>query len=304
MDLNHEIADLFVTTMPEHISPVKSLESTYPASVIRLGKEYGVAIVVPMDLEVSERFTNVRLKTEKHNYKGNYSNLLLLTSENREYLSEFAIICSQFVDPGNAGEAREALLSDPSLWWKRWKELLGNRNSSKQPYHVIAEMLVLKELTLLNKNPVWSGPTGGITDISTEDGEYEVKSTIKRYDTTITASSQYQLDNVTNKPTKLVFARFDYSESGESINDLVSQLSALGIEENLIEENLALVGFERGKSVRNERFKNVEIRVYDVSDDFPKITAKSFKEDKIPDQVTQIVYTIDLNNIQFKTEIC
>lgn len=42
-----------------------------------------------------------------------------------------------------------------------------------------------------------------------------------------------------------------------------------------------------------------EKRKYEVDDTFPKITKASFKDDHIPESITQITYTIDLDGLEY-----
>ena len=43
----------------------------------------------------------------------------------------------------------------------------------------------------------------------------------------------------------------------------------------------------------------LEKRKYEVDDKFPKITKASFKDDRIPESVIQITYTIDLDGLDY-----
>ena len=43
----------------------------------------------------------------------------------------------------------------------------------------------------------------------------------------------------------------------------------------------------------------LEKRIYEVNDEFPKITNTSFKENHIPDSIIQITYTIDLDGLNY-----
>ena len=43
----------------------------------------------------------------------------------------------------------------------------------------------------------------------------------------------------------------------------------------------------------------LEKRKYEVDDKFPKITKASFKDERIPESVIQITYTIDLDGLDY-----
>ena len=211
---------------------------------------------------------------------------------------EFASICTQFVDPGICGDGRRRLCLDPLEWWKNWKELLGNKISEKKPYSVIGEMIALLEIYKEDSSTVWKSIEAGSHDIETNDKSVEVKSTINRYGTSVTISSQFQLRSINQ--LYLYFYRLEKSEEGVSINYLKDKLLQAGYSEDLIEKQLDSYGYEYGSSARNEKYKVLEDRKYLVDETFPKITNRSFKENKIPKHVTQIVYTIDLEGVPYE----
>lgn len=187
------------------------------------------------------------------------------------------------LSPGINGSDRKDLLDNPIGWWEKWKELLGNSIYEKKPYSIIAEMLVLNELYKTDKSAKWTGVLGATHDIETDGSSYEVKSTIKRYGATVTISSQYQLDST--KKLQLYFCRLEKSKSGISINDLVNSLVLNGYDSEKLEKQLHKLGYEYGTNVREEKYKILEKRKYNVDDKFPKITNLSFKNDKFPESV-------------------
>lgn len=60
------------------------------------------------------------------------------------------------------------------------------------------------------------------------------------------------------------------------------------------------MGFEKGSSARNKKYKLHEARKYKIDKDFPSITVNNFKGDKIPEGIVKIVYDVDLNGLEYE----
>ena len=274
--------------------------------VYRTDNGYGVAVDMPNETKVSERFATARMYTTTVNVDGIRHFFLVLENTVELFRNEFAAVCAQFSEPGLNGLARAELCLSPSEWWARWKMLLGNSVREKTTHGVLGELLVYLTLLKSNSSVVWQGPTQKSHDIETEAADYEVKSTIARYGTSITISSQYQLEVQEGKSLNLLFCRFEQVETGGmSINMLASDITANGIDGYGFERKLAGLGFEEGCSARDELFiLHDEIRAYIVDDVFPKITGKSFAGGMMPERIIQLTYQIDLTSLPaeiFKT---
>ena len=150
-------------------------------------------------------------------------------------------------------------------------------------------MMVLDNLYVNDNTIEWTAVNAGSHDIEGYESSYEVKSTVKRYGATITIAGQHQLQSL--KRLQLYFCRLEQSKSGISINDMKDKLVADGYDKDKIEQQLYQLGYERGASIREEKYK--------VDDKFPKITKASFKDDRIPESVIQITYTIDLDGLDY-----
>ncbi len=290
MVLLEEIKQFFASTYGA--ANLTSLPEEYPAYGIRKGDDFGVAVKWDRDEPISEHFANARLYTETAYLSGKSIQLLMLTMDIEEYRNEFASVCAQFVDPGKDGEDRKKLIENPVGWWDNWKNLLGNAVSNKPPYSVLCELVVLNHVRSFDPTAEWTASTAGTHDIESDHHSYEVKSTIKRYGSTVTISGQFQL--LTPKPLDLFFIRIEESPVGISINDVRDDLVKNGYDQTKLEKQLARAGYELGASARNKKYAILEKRVYVVDDAFPKITEKSFKGDAFPNGGSQLKYTIDL----------
>jgi hypothetical protein len=300
MNLVDEIRNLFAGADKNKGIMLENINVKYPAWVVKRENWYGIAIPNKYNKKINERFSNVKIKNLNLIIGKEEKELLLLTS-NIDYLrNEFATICAEFVELGENGEQREKLMKDPIKWWDSWKTLLGNAIQNKKPYSVLGEMLILLYLVKNEKKPKWAAVEKATHDIEIKDYSYEVKSTTKRYESVITISSQNQMI----KPQKdlyLCFCRFEKSKNGYSIEDIAKKLEKFGYSYYKANLGIEKMGFEKGMSVRDEKYKIHEIRKYKVDNNFPKITKESFVSGKLPDGIVKITYDIDLNGLKYET---
>lgn len=296
MDLLAEIKENFAAGKVG-MRPLKNLPPSSPAYTVRIGSEYGVAIEFHSKKPFYEESANTTMRSQEFLVNGKVSSLLVLTCCDEAYRNEFADLCFHFVAPG---ENRQLLISNPLEWWNQWTSLLGNRKSQGRCYDVLAELIVLDSIFIKDDSVQWTASHAGSHDIETNEKCFEVKSTVKKNETSVTISSQHQL--FSEKDLELHFLRLELSENGKSINDMKEQLVLHGYDEAQLESQLEERGFKLGSSIRDRKFVLLEKRIYKVDDTFPKITATSFKNDVFPQNITKILYTIDLEGIAYSTE--
>lgn len=298
MDLLSEIREHLAADVPG-ARGIQSLPSEYPGWSISKGVEYGVAIPYDDDAPLSESFANCQIRASKFNIAGtSVDRFLILTCTERDLRYEFATVCAEFLEPGEDGEKRKELLKNPLLWWEKWRELLGNTITDREAYSVIAEMMALDSLLASGKQATWEAVHGGSHDIEAEDFSVEVKSTLRKYETTVTISSQHQLLS-DEKQLFLYFCRLESSVHGVSINDMVDLLIKDGYDKSTLEKQLEHLGFEKGTSSRTKRYKCLEKRKYTVDKAFPHITKESFAGGEMPKNITKIEYTVNLDGIDY-----
>lgn len=297
MTILEEIRDSFASMTSNGAMRISSLADEFTAYIIRIPDGYGVAIPVDSEMEVAENFNSCKFRTGLLSIDGNPSNYLMLISAFEEYRYEFASLCAELVSPGENGKDRKALLECPLNWWKRWKELVGNDIKDRAIYSIVAELLVLEHKLATDPSAEWAATRMGSHDIECAKESGEVKSTCKRYGAEITIAGQHQL--VHTKPLYLYFLRMEESQEGISINDMKTRLIQAGYNPGKIELELQQQGLERGASIRNLKYKVLEKRKYVVDESFPCITRESFKNNQPPAGITQIIYTVDLDAINY-----
>lgn len=271
---------------------------TTKAWIFRNIDGYGVAIPFEYE-EIYEHFTNVILKSEKMKLDGEIIPVLTLTCDIELLRNEFAVIASQFIEPGKENYNRTEILNNPRDWWNKWSTLIGNAFVEKKAYDIIAELLSYEYLYDNNENPTWRGPLGGSQDITTTNGYVEVKSTLRKYGAVISVNSQFQL-NSESKENRLFFVRLERSTNGESIEDIYKRLLYKGVDNKTLEDNLNKAGIHRGSTLWKEKYEILEKRQYIINSSFPVITPDSFLDGKIPTGILKIVYDIDLDSMHYE----
>ena len=278
---------------------INILPSETPAYTIRIGIEFGVAIEFDGNKDFYEESSNALMSTRIYSLQNDNTSkrFLALTCSDETYRNEFAELCTHFVEPGIDNLNREMLLEKPLNWWDQWIGLLGNRKGTSKCYDIIAEMMALDHLFQHDNTVIWAAEHAGSHDIESQQKSYEVKATLKKYETNVTISSQHQL--YSENELFLMFFRLEKSEQGLSINNMKDILIGHGYDENLLESQLSQRGYMKGSSIRDQKYKLLEARLYKVDDDFPKIIESSFKNDVYPQNIVKILYTIDLEGLDY-----
>jgi len=279
-----------------HIQGIRRLQNEspeYSAYTFRQGPEYGVAIEYPSSKDVYEEASQITLRTM--NFMG--KTYITLSCCDEQFRNEFARFASHFVDPGIDGDNRKLVIEAPLSWWEKWISMLGNIVAGRNSYDTIAEMLALVALYKDDPTCSWTASQAGSHDIESDIAAYEIKSTNKKAETTVTISSQFQL--YSEKPLQLWFYRMEASEHGVSINDVKEQLVSVGYNKDVIESQLEKRGFIIGSSIRDKKYVVLEVRKFKVDDSFPRIIESSFKNNKYPKNIVKILYTIDLEGLEY-----
>lgn len=297
--LKKTILSNWETDILGYAQSIAALEHTgYPAWTVKLDDSYGVAIPYDGEEEINENFANARIRsTEIKNLSGEVKRVILLTTDSEDIKMPFSALCEALIDPGDNGVHRILIEASPVIWWKEWKELLGNRNIDERIYDVLGELCAFKYLVERGEEAEWNGPDGATYDIESTFRFVEVKSSINRDKREVTISSQFQLFP-NDKPLFLVLCRFEPAIlSGVSIDGILSDFADIGYNIGLLNQKLEKKGFEEGMSARKKYFILHEMLLYKVDESFPTITPNSFVGGVMPQGITKITYTVDLSGL-------
>lgn len=261
--------------------------------VIKDNGWYGVGIDINLDkVEYFEKFENVRLITKIKYFSNENHKLLELITNKIELIEEFSLVCFNFISKFDNEKVNEDIIEKANKWWNEWKQLLGNVLKKERDYDFLGELLVLNYVLNTDQKAKYSNLASH--DIETPQYSIEVKSTTEKYNAEIHVNSQYQLENNTKRPLKLIFVRLEKSQIGYSIKDVI---------ENLKEKNYDINSLTKikniGTSSMNEKYRILEARLYNVDDKFPKITLNSLKNDELPNGIVKIEYIVDLDDIDY-----
>ena len=271
-------------------------DENYDSYYIVDGDYRGVGVVIDEKFkDFRYHFENITIKVDqRYTKEGNLQYYIQLLSDKIYDTNEFFFICMKFIEPGENGENRRLLLSNPQEWVDRWKLLFGNKSKDDSIYPVIGELLSLKHLLIIGEKAQLTSQ--GSHDIETTTNNYEVKTTIMRYDSIIEIHSKNQLASLNGNPLYLYFVRLEESVAGVSLNSLLSDLSNLKYDTSSLREK-----FEDLNSQSLDKcYKIDEIRLYKINEKFPKIVDDSFKDDHLPNGIYSLTYVVDLTDIEYE----
>ncbi len=302
VDLVQAIKNHFALLHDGHIYPMHDeLPGEYKAWVVRWNGKIGVA--VPYDSAEHVYSSFAEIEVESCIINGEQVLYLFINAENndKQWRSlAFANICENFVSPGDNGNNRELVTHHTQEWCAKWKELLGNASREIPVHAVVGEMMVYRWLLQQGIKPQWTASSRSRLDFITENAAWEVKSTLSHTDLQITVNGQKQLTSQPDCPLSVMFCRMEPNPQGESVNDMVKSLIALGIDETFLENALSGLGLKLGAFARKERFSLLELRRYPVNEKFPRLTEDSFVGGQLPDGIIKIKYVIDLANLEYE----
>ena len=133
------------------------------------------------------------------------------------------------------------------------------------------------ELKMENAVRAWIGPEGKKQDFTLDDWAIEVKTTISGDQQTVRISSLDQLDRITERLYLLrVVAAPATTGDGLSLGELYNRCLTsvehdVVLEGSFLQKASALYG-QASESQINEQYKVIKISLFDVVDDFPKLT--------------------------------
>lgn len=282
-----------------YIYPLKMKDERYASYFISDGKWKGVAIPIENEDIISKgflaNFENLKVCVENKIIERNKTiHLLCLLNESNFINDNFILLCLDFLDPGEDGKNREMLKNDPQKWVDSWNKLLGNKSEDDMDYSYLGELIVLRYLIQNDRNIVMTNQ--GTHDLESKSMNYEVKTTTLRRMSVIEAHSQYQLKKINNNPIQLYFVRLEESIEGVSINSVVQDIKNINYNIEKIEKKIKNISTKS----REKKYKILEVRKYNIDEDFPKITSDSFKNNKIPQNIVNIQYSIDLEGLKYE----
>ena len=183
----------------------------------------------------------------------------------------------------------------------------GKLPSENQIVGLLGELFFVDQILKI-KNDYWKGwikPEKTI-DYTYSEIDVEIKSSSYSGEDKITINRLNQLQYIKNRSRYLYYSSFIINPEGElSVPDLVDNILSQIDDKDGFREKLSKTKYKFGdKSLWLEkRYSHLETIVFKVDKNFPRINSDSFKDNKIPDGITNIKYDLALNTINdFRVE--
>ncbi|AWH24001.1 PD-(D/E)XK motif protein [Stenotrophomonas sp. YAU14D1_LEIMI4_1] len=164
---------------------------------------------------------------------------------------------------------------------------------------LLGELVVLREGVRRSALAVdyWTGPLGQRHDFRGPRGALEVKSTAFLQSSTVHIHGLEQLSPPTDTPLWLAHVVLERSAAGNVyVEELCKELIESGVQEDAIVSRLASMGCQDYKAPGWNALRTTleAIRLYSVSDNFPRLTTSLLPSGQVPAGVGDVQYTIDL----------
>ena len=224
----------------------------------------------------------------------------------------FFAFCNDLVDSITGQYDEKMALLELKNRYHSWKSMFRNRRkmSSETNQGLIGELYFMKHYMFdkydINKVvDAWSGPNGLNKDFSIDNEWYEIKTTLSNSQT-IRISSISQLSSTT--PGNLVVIKvekmsesFDngYSNIYDLFKSIMIKIRDNETKEKFIEK-LLQYGFDVDENSNTEKYKFVDLSIYNVDDKFPRLLETDIKYQEIG----KVTYELILPTLEkFKKEV-
>lgn len=304
MNLAAQIRKKFANLLTEHALPIDDENTEFPSWAIKFKNSYAVAIEVDEKIKINESFSNVSYYTDYFTIEGDRKHLLILSSSENKLRNEFAGVCAIFLEKGEGNIKRKNIIDNPIEWWKKWKDLIGNKSIDSTVHGVLGELIILYWVRKYIDNNIscnnWTGPNGKSIDIETPNKQIEVKSTLIKYNNIVTISGQYQLSD--KYDMSLVLVKLEevntHIKNVISIDIMLEKLEKLGLNKEELNQKVVRMGFQENSLARKKTFRILEIIEYPITEKFPIISPSTLKDNIDKDRILQITYKIELSGLE------
>jgi hypothetical protein len=188
---------------------------------------------------------------------------------------------------------------------KEWKKLFVEDASAFGYEKVVGlwgELHILNKLIDINEEKAlsaWTGPIRGSHDFAGLNSSIECKTTTNKIVKNVHISSVYQLvpPNLDGTLTLAYVQIEERAREGKCLTTLIEETTKRLTHPDVFFEKLGHLGYERHvtKTAHTEaNFSLCKESYYDVAGDFPRVVPSSFTGERVPTDVDEISYTIDL----------
>jgi hypothetical protein len=163
---------------------------------------------------------------------------------------------------------------------------------------VFGELMMLQRIISIDPkfSRSWTGPLGQRHDFSFAQLSIEVKATLSSQQAWVHINGIDQMAPAPGCPLYLAHYRLETAQGGQSVPDLVTALTAAGIERDYLYGNLARLNYfpEHEVEYAAVTFRLQGISMYLVAQDFPVLSRASFVDGDVPPAIVRVDYVLDL----------
>lgn len=178
-----------------------------------------------------------------------------------------------------------------------WKLLFSGSDNVAMEKGLIGELYVLRHFITRYGLPVsiWEGPMSGTKDFRLPGQNVEVKTTSSRYDYFVEINGLHQTSAL-QPQERMIFIRLEQTSNGSlSVQSLQNELNILTTTTSEIDEfRRRLEDYPQEVFETSHRWEILEAVVMEMDHNFPRISAQSFVNQRLPDGIVQIKWTADL----------
>ena len=213
----------------------------------------------------------------------------------------FSIVGSEMLEQLVVDSSRPDRVCQQVL--SRWRDLLAAVPSARPSMETLVglygELWYLREFIRLNAAVLdcWSGPSRSRHDFVKNTTALEVKTTRSRQGRFVEIHGHTQLEPPIDGQLYLAILKLEETTgNGEALNSLVESIIALGADRATLLTRLNTAGLNPLDLATYSEpvFQILENRIYQVEAGFPRITAASFLEGKLPAGILKLDYQLDL----------
>ena len=288
-NMSRKILGLFYKCPINKLYPIE-VDGEKIGYIYKTYDKIGVLIDNLNNVSINESFHLITIENIRLNTESGLKNCLALFCTNKNLYDQFSHICEDFLCSD-----RILLLENPYGWYENWKNLMGDIMSNKKVYDILAEILAFRYYKSKDSSMLWKIDEAKTHDIEGKYFDVEVKSSLNKYRNEIKISGQHQLKPSQNKELKLFFIKFEPSDKGICINEILEKFN--DDEKKEYTKRLEYCGLYKGNKKYYEKYNILSIQEYLVDSNFPRIDEDSFVSGNYPKHITKIQYTIELSGL-------
>lgn len=189
---------------------------------------------------------------------------------------------------------------------ERWREMLRDHKapllSASQLAGLYGELTFLEQVArgyASSALSAWTGPQGNRHDFEFLNASVEVKATTNHNNMVVSFHGSRQLEKTEQSPLYVVAYQIESTPTGQPISALLHRLYDAGVSRLDLLSRLQSVGYFEGDSehYREHRFQVLSTKIFEVEDDFPRITHETLVDPLMLDMISGLQYSVDLGHL-------